>query len=131
MTSGVCASVGSAATPTKSKSLITTKIKITSMNREQQAILASTPGHILQQEFLEAFHLSQAELSKRTGIPRSTLNEIIKGKRPINAETALTLSIFFGTSPQFWINLQSQYDLRRVELGKAAQIRARVRPMVA
>ncbi|MBU6171676.1 MAG: helix-turn-helix domain-containing protein, partial [Verrucomicrobia bacterium] len=50
------------------------------MNSEQQAILASTPGHILQQEFLEAFHLSQAELSKRTGIPRSTLNEIIKGK---------------------------------------------------
>ena len=101
------------------------------MNREQQAILASTPGHILQQEFLEAFHLSQAALSKCTGIPRSTLNEIIKGKRPINAETALTLSIFFGTSPQFWLNLQSQYDLRRVQLGKAAQIRARVRPMLA
>ncbi len=101
------------------------------MNREQQAILASTPGRILQLEFLEGFQLSQAELSKRTGIPRSTINEIIKGKRPITAETAFTLGTFFGMSPQFWLNLQSQYDLRRVQLEKSAQIRARVRPLVA
>jgi addiction module HigA family antidote len=99
------------------------------MNREQQAILASTPGQILKQEFLDGFGLSQTELSRRTGIPRSTINEIIKGKRPIQAETAFALGLFFRMDPQFWINLQSRYDLRRVELEKAASIRARVQPL--
>lgn len=99
------------------------------MNREQKAILASTPGHILKQEFLDALGISQAELSKRTGIPRSTVNEIIKGKRPIHAETAFALGLFFRMEPQFWINLQSRYDMRRVEFGKAAEIRARVQPL--
>jgi antitoxin HigA-1 len=99
------------------------------MNREQKAIIASTPGHILKQEFLEAFGLSQLELSNRTGIPRSTINEIVKGKRPINAETAFALGLFFQMDPQFWINLQSRFDLRRVELEKAASIRARVQPL--
>ena len=117
--------------PAKSKSPTTTEPNTAAMTREQQAILASTPGRILQLEFLEAFQLSQSELSRHTGIPRSTLNEIIKGKRPISAETAFTLAIFFDTSPQFWLNLQSQYDLRRVQLEKAAEIRARVRPRVA
>lgn len=93
------------------------------------AILRATPGRILQEEFLDGFQLSQAELSERTGIPRSTINEIIKGKRPISAETAFALGTFFGMSPQFWANLQSQYDLRRVELEKAEAIRARVRPL--
>jgi addiction module HigA family antidote len=93
------------------------------------AILRATPGCILKEEFLDGFGLSQAELSERTGIPRSTVNEIIKGKRPISAETAIALGAFFGMSPQFWANLQSQHDLRRVELEKAPAIRARVRPL--
>ncbi|MCW1885381.1 HigA family addiction module antitoxin [Luteolibacter flavescens] len=92
-------------------------------------ILRATPGRILKEEFLDGFGLSQAELSERTGIPRSTLNEIIKGKRPIHAETAFALGTFFGMNPQFWANLQSQYDLHRVELEKATEIRARVRPL--
>src|ERR1035437_1804140 len=101
------------------------------MNREQKAILASTPGRILKVEFLDGFHLTQMELAKRTGIPRSTINEIIKGKRPISAETAFALGTFFNMDPQFWINLQSRYDMRRVEIEKSAQILARVRPLVA
>jgi antitoxin HigA-1 len=95
----------------------------------QPPILRATPGRILKEEFLDDFNLSQAELSERTGIPRSTINEIIKGKRPISAETAFALGTFFGMSPQFWANLQSQHDLRRVEVEKAASIRARVRPL--
>lgn len=101
------------------------------MTEEQRAILASTPGRILEDEFLKEFGLSQAELSRRTGIPRSTLNEIIKGKRPIQAEVAYALGLFFGVDPQFWINLQSRYDMRRVEFGKAREIRARVRPLAS
>jgi len=101
------------------------------MTREQKAILASTPGRILQQEFLDAYQLSQTELSKRTGIPRSTINEIIKGKRPIHAATAFALGLFFKMDPQFWVNLQSRYDLRRVKIEKARSIRARVQPLTA
>lgn len=99
------------------------------MTAEQKAILASTPGRILEQEFLKEFHLSQAELSRRTGIPRSTINEIIKRKRPIQAEVAYALGLFFRMDPQFWLNLQSRYDMRLVEFGKASAIRSRVQPL--
>ena len=97
--------------------------------KRQPPILRATPGRILKEEVLQGFSLSPAELSKRTGIPRSTINEIIKGKRPIRAETAVALGMFFGTSAQFWLNLQRQHDLRRVELDQAPQIRSRVQPM--
>ncbi len=97
----------------------------------QPAILRSTPGRILKEEFLDGFGLTQAELAERTGISGSTINEILKGKRPISAETAFALGTFFGMSPQFWANLQSQHDLRHVEVEKAAIIRARVRPLTA
>jgi len=99
------------------------------MTAEQKAILASTPGRILEEDFLKGFGISQAELSRRTGIPRSTINEIIKGRRPIQAEVAYALGFFFRVDPQFWINLQSRHEMRRVEFGKAREIRARVRPL--
>lgn len=101
------------------------------MNREQKAILAATPGRLLLEEFLEPHGLSQSELSRRTGLPRSTVNEIVKGKRPITAETAFVLGTFFGVDPQFWINLQSRYELRLVQFGKARAILARVRPLAS
>jgi addiction module HigA family antidote len=101
------------------------------MTAEQKAILASTPGRILEEEFLKGFGLSQAELSRRTGIPRSTINEIIKGRRPIQAEVAYALGLFFRMDPQFWVNLQSRHDMRRVEFGKASEIRSRVQPLPA
>lgn len=61
----------------------------------------------------------------------STLNEIIKGKRPINAEIAFTFGTFFSMEPQFWANLQSRHNLRLVQIQRAAIIRARVQPWVA
>jgi len=97
--------------------------------KQTPAILRATPGRILKEEFLDGFNLTQAELSERTGIPRSTVNEIIKGKRPINAETALALGIFFGTSAQFWLNLQTQFDIRRVQMEKESQMRSRIKPV--
>ena len=93
------------------------------------AILRATPGRILKEEFLEGFNLTQAALAERTGIPRSTINEIIKGKRPISAETALAFGIFFGTSAQFWLNLQTQFDIHRVQIEKESQLRARITPL--
>jgi addiction module HigA family antidote len=78
---------------------------------EKSAMLETTPGRILFEEFLEPLNLSQSELSRRTGIPRSTINEIIKHKRPINADVAVALGLCFETSPHFWMNLQSNHDI--------------------
>ena len=89
------------------------------MTTEQSLIYETTPGGILQREFLEPLKMSQAELARRTGLPGSRVTEIVKGRRAITAETAVALGAFFRNSPQFWLNLQSGCDLRRVEMEKA------------
>lgn len=99
------------------------------MTPEEKAIRGATPGRFLQVEFLEEYGLSQAELARRTGIPASTINEVIKGKRPISAEFAIALGALFGTSAQYWMNLNSAYELGIAELEKASEIRARVKPL--
>ena len=77
------------------------------------------------------FHsLTQMDLTKRTDIPLSTINEIIKDKCPISTETAFALGTFFNMNPQYWSHLQSPYNMRRVEIEKSTQTRARVRPLV-
>ncbi len=69
------------------------------------------PGEILLEEFLRPLGLSQAALARHLGISLVRINEIINGKRGVSAETAWLLAEAFGTSPQFWINLQANYDL--------------------
>lgn len=69
------------------------------------------PGEILLEEFLRPLELSQARLARHLGISLVRVNELVNGKRGVTAETAWLLSEAFGTSPQFWINLQSNYDL--------------------
>jgi antitoxin HigA-1 len=69
------------------------------------------PGEILLKEFLEPMGISQYRLAKSIGVPSRRINEIVLGKRSISADTALRLGRFFGTSEQFWMNLQSRYDL--------------------
>jgi len=100
------------------------------MTPAEKAIRSMTPGRLIQLEFLDEYGLSQSELSRRTGIPRSTINEILKDKRPISVEVAIALSAFFGNSPQFWLNLANSYRMRLAELDDtAAKIRKRVRPL--
>ena len=70
-----------------------------------------TPGEILQEEFLKPMGLSQYRLAREIHVPPRRINEIVKGKRAITADTALRLGRFFGTTAQFWANLQSSYDL--------------------
>jgi len=72
---------------------------------------AITPGEILDEEFLAPLGLSQYRLAKEIHVPPRRINEIVKGKRAITADTALRLGRFFGNTPQFWINLQTDYDL--------------------
>lgn len=69
------------------------------------------PGEVLLEEFLKPLAISQYRLAKDISVPPRRVNEIVLQKRSISADTALRLSRFFGTSPEFWLNLQSQYDL--------------------
>ena len=69
------------------------------------------PGEVLLEDFLEGFGLSQNKLAVAIGVPPRRINEIVRGKRRITADTALRLAKFFGTAPGFWLNLQSMYDL--------------------
>ena len=78
------------------------------------------PGEILQEEFLKPMKISQYRLAKSISVPPRRVNEIVQGKRAISADTALRLSLYFGLSERFWINLQSWYDLEieKDRLGK-------------
>ena len=69
------------------------------------------PGEVLDEEFLKPLHISAYRLAKETKIPQTRISEIIKKKRRITADTALRLAKFFGTTPQFWLGLQNDYDL--------------------
>lgn len=69
------------------------------------------PGEILLEDFLKPMNVSQYRLAKDIHVPGRRINEIVKGKRAITADTALRLSRFFGTSEGFWLGLQSDYDL--------------------
>jgi len=69
------------------------------------------PGEVLLEDFLVPMGLTQYRLAKGIGVPRRRVNEIILGKRGISADTALRLARFFGTSAEFWINLQTRFDL--------------------
>ena len=69
------------------------------------------PGEILLKEFLEPMGISQYRLAKDLSVPPRRINEIVLGKRAITPDTALRLSLFFGLSERFWINLQSRYDI--------------------
>ncbi len=73
------------------------------------------PGHILLEEFLKPMGISQYRISKDITVPARRINEIVHGKRSITADTALRLGKFFGMSAQFWLNLQSRYNLEVAE----------------
>ena len=73
--------------------------------------VAIHPGEILQEEFLRPLGLSQSALARHLGISTVRVNEIVNGKRGVSAATAWLLAETFGTSPQFWINLQTSYNL--------------------
>ena len=70
-----------------------------------------TPGEILEEDFLKPMSLSQYRLAKDIGVPARRINEIVNGERAISADTALRLGRYFKMSAQFWLNLQSHYDL--------------------
>jgi len=79
------------------------------------------PGEVLAEE-LEALGVSPTELSRQLSVPPNRITQIIQGKRSITGDTALRLGHWFGTSPQFWLNLQVAYDLRVAEQEAGSEI---------
>ena len=71
-----------------------------------------TPGEMLKEEFLAEYALSQSQLAKAVGISPNRIAEIVNNRRRITADTALRLGLYFGNSPEFWMNLQTHYDLK-------------------
>ena len=69
------------------------------------------PGEILKEDFLNVMNISAYRLAKQINVPETRISEIIHGKRSITADTAIRFSKFFGTTPEFWLNLQNLYDL--------------------
>lgn len=86
------------------------------------------PGEVLMEDFIEGFGITQNKLAVSIGVPPRRINEIVHGKRGITADTALRLAKYFGTSAEFWLNLQSHYELDRAEDTAGEQI-AQITPL--
>jgi addiction module HigA family antidote len=89
------------------------------------------PGEILLEEFLKPMSISQYRLAESIRVPARRINEIVLAKRGITADTALRLSRFFGNSAQFWMNLQTRYELESARDLSASSIDREVRPHIA
>src|SRR5204862_6502637 len=89
------------------------------------------PGEILEEEFLYPLEMSANALALALRVPATRIGAIIKGERSVTADTALRLARFFGTSPEFWINLQAIHDLTKARLQSGAAIERDVRPRAA
>ncbi len=82
-----------------------------SLERRTAAAWAIHPGEILKQEFLNPLGMSQYKLAQSIGVPAQAINDIVRRKRGISTDVALRLGKFWGTTPEFWLNLQIAYDL--------------------
>lgn len=85
------------------------------------------PGEILLEEFLRPLEVSQEQLAGDIDVPKSRVTAIVKGDRSITADTALRLGEFFDTSPEMWMNLQADYDLRQARRTSWPDIKLRIR----
>lgn len=87
------------------------------------------PGEILREEFMRPRHLNANKLALALHVPAPSIYEIVKEERGISPEMALRLGYVFGTTPDFWLNLQLEYDLRVVRNQKEAKVKSQVRPL--
>jgi addiction module HigA family antidote len=85
------------------------------------------PGEILLEEFLKPMNITARQLAADIDVPPSRISEIVNRKRPITADTALRLGLFFSMDPKFWLNLQIEYDIRLAKRTLHKDIAARVR----
>jgi antitoxin HigA-1 len=93
--------------------------------------VATHPGEILREEFLRPLGMSVNALAMALRVPATRIGAIVKGERSVTADTALRLARFFGTSPEFWLNLQAMHDLTKARLESGETIERDVRPRAA
>ena len=89
------------------------------------------PGEILLEEFMKPLGVSINKLARDVDVPPGRISEIVNGKRAVTADTALRLGRYFGISPEIWINLQADYELRVTMRDSGKEIETRVRPFRA
>ena len=86
------------------------------------------PGEVLREDFLRPMKLTPYAIARACGVPRTRIERLAREETPVTADTALRLSRYFGTTPQFWMGMQAQYDLERAEDEARAEIK-RIAPM--
>ena len=86
------------------------------------------PGQFLYLEFMQPLGLSQYKLAQALAVPKIRISEIVRGKRGISVDTAMRLGIYFGTSTEYWTNLQTHYEVEIAEDALGAKIRQTVKP---
>jgi addiction module HigA family antidote len=98
------------------------------MPRKTKTMPPIHPGVTLREDFLEPLGLTANRLAIELLVPVTRINDIVRGKRAITADTALRLARCFGTTPQFWMNLQTNYDLEIAQDARGPEITTRIRP---
>ncbi|HTJ31102.1 MAG TPA: HigA family addiction module antitoxin [Acidobacteriaceae bacterium] len=93
--------------------------------------VTTSPGEMLQEEFLTPLSLSQNALAMKLRVPATRIGDIIHNRRGITPDTALRLARFFGNSPEFWLNLQQAYDLSKARMESGSAIEREVEAYVA
>ena len=89
------------------------------------------PGEILMEEFLKPMEISLSQLARDIGVPAGRISQIVRGRRAITADTALRLGKYFGVSPELWLGLQSDYELRLAQRTAGKEINRTVKRHVA
>lgn len=84
------------------------------------------PGDILKTEFMQPLGLTAYRLAKELHVPLTRINDVVRGKRSISADTALRLGIYFGLPAQFWLNLQNDYDIRIAKTAALSKVKPRI-----
>ena len=87
------------------------------------------PGEILLEEFMKPLGVSQNKLARDIDVPAARINDIVHGRRSITADSALRLGKYFGVSPELWLGLQMDYDIRRMRRDTWPAVEPRIRPM--
>ena len=82
------------------------------------------PGEILKEEFLLPMNVSAYRLAKEINVPETRISQIVRGKRAVTADTAIRFAKFFGTTAEFWLNLQNLYDLEEEEIQHSEEFQA-------
>lgn len=94
-------------------------------------LAAVHPGSVLLEDFIEPMGITRYRVAKAIGVQQRRIDEICAGERAVTADTAVRLGLAFGMEPQFWLNLQTQYDLEVIERDQGSQLAEAVQPFAA